>query len=314
MDRMGIFKRKPAAMNISKLKLVILIMVYSSASSAQDANPGTANLFDQNELKLIASDFSFTEGCSPDKQGNVFFTDQPNDKIWRYGTDGKLSVFMEKSGRSNGTYFDAKGNLVTCADENGELWAIKPNGKVDVILKDYQGKQFNGPNDLWINSNGDIYFTDPYYKRDYWTRTGKDMSSNDVYYLPKGAKQPIRVVNDLNTPNGIVGTPDGKYLYVADIGAGKTYRYSIEAAGKLGGKHLLMSYGSDGMTLDERGNIYLTTGKGVLIFNAEGEMIAQIKVPHEPSNICFSGKDKDVLFITARKAIYTLPMMVKGIE
>jgi len=140
------------------------------------------------------------------------------------------------------------------------------------------------------------------------------MSSNDVYFLPKGAKQPIRVVNDLNTPNGIVGTPDGKYLYVADIGAGKTYRYSIEADGELGGKHLLMSYGSDGMTLDEKGNIYLTTGQGVLIFNAKGEMIAQIKIPHEPSNICFSGKDKDVLIITARKAIYTLPMKVKGIE
>ena len=311
---MGIFKRKPSAMNISKLNLIILIMVYSSASSAQDTNPGTANLFDQNELKLIASDFSFTEGCSPDKQGNVFFTDQPNDKIWKYGTDGKLSVFMEKSGRSNGTYFDPKGNLVTCADENGELWAIKPGGKVDVILKDYQGRQFNGPNDLWINSNGDIYFTDPYYKRDYWTRTDKDMSSNDVYYLPKGAKQPTRVINDLNTPNGIVGTADGKYLYVADIGAGKTYRYTIGANGELGGKHLLMSYGSDGMTLDENGNIYLTTGKGVLIFNAKGEMIAQIKVPHEPSNICFSGKDMSVLFITARKAIYTLPMKVKGIE
>jgi gluconolactonase len=293
---------------------MILMLFSSSFSNAQEVDPGTANLFVQSDLKLIASNFSFTEGCSPDKQGNVFFTDQPNDKIWKYGTNGKLSVFLEKSGRSNGTYFDPQGNLVACADANGELWAIKPDGKVNVILKDFQGKQFNGPNDLWINGKGDIYFTDPYYKRDYWTRTGKDMSSNDVYFLPKGAKQPIRVISDLNTPNGIVGTADGKYLYVADIGAGKTYRYAIGADGKLGGKQLLMEYGSDGMTLDEKGNIYLTTGKGVLIFNDKGEMIAQIKVPHEPSNICFSGKDKDVLFITARKAIYTLPMKVKGVE
>jgi gluconolactonase len=290
-------------------------MLFSSSfSNAQEVDPGTANLFVQSDLKLVASNFSFTEGCSPDKQGNVFFTDQPNDKIWKYTTDGKLSVFLEKSGRANGTYFDPQGNLVACADANGELWAIKPDGKVNVILKDFQGKQFNGPNDLWISGKGDIYFTDPYYKREYWTRTGRDMSSNDVYYLPKGAKQPTRVISDLNTPNGIVGTADGKYLYVADIGAGKTYRYSIAVNGQLKGKQLLMDYGSDGMTLDENGNIYLTTGKGVLIFNAKGEMIARIAVPHEPSNVCFSGKDKNVLFITARKAVYILPMKVKGIE
>lgn len=301
-------------MNKCKLNLVILMVFSSSFSNAQEVDPGTANLFVQSDLKLVASNFSFTEGCSPDKQGNVFFTDQPNDKIWKYSTDGKLSVFLEKSGRANGTYFDPQGNLVACADANGELWAIKPDGKVNVILKDFQRKQFNGPNDLWINGKGDIYFTDPYYRRDYWTRTGKDMSSNDVYFLPKGSKQPVRVVNDLNTPNGIVGTADGKYLYVADIGAGKTYRYTIGGDGQLGGKLLLMNYGSDGMTLDERGNIYLTTGKGVLIFNVKGEMIGRINVPQEPSNICFSGKDKNVLFITARKAIYLLPMKVKGIE
>jgi gluconolactonase len=301
-------------MSLSKIKLIFMMLFYSSFLYAQELDPGTANLFVQNELKLIRSDFSFTEGCSPDKQGNVFFTDQPNDKIWKYSTDGKLSVFLDKSGRANGTYFDPEGYLVACADANGELWRISSKGKVKVLLSDFQGKQFNGPNDLWINGNGDIYFTDPYYKRDYWTRTARDLPSNDVYYLPKGAKQPIRVTNDLNTPNGIVGTADGKYLYVADIGAGKTYKYSIDTNGELAGKQLLMEYGSDGMTLDEKGNIYLTTGKGVLIFNAKGDMIARIKVPHEPSNICFSGKDKNVLFITARKAIYTLPMKVKGIE
>ncbi|MCX2449716.1 SMP-30/gluconolactonase/LRE family protein [Pedobacter sp. PLR] len=301
-------------MNLCKLNLMFLLLFCSSFLYAQEVDPGTANLFVQDELKLIANDFSFTEGCSPDKQGNVFFTDQPNDKIWKYSTDGKLSVFLDKSGRANGTYFDPKGNLVACADENGELWAIKPNGKRKVLLADFQGKQFNGPNDLWINAKGDIYFTDPYYKRDYWTRTARDLSSNDVYYLPKGAKEPRRVANGMIRPNGIVGTADGKYLYIADIGAGKTYQYSIENNGDLAGKQLLMESGSDGMTLDENGNIYLTARNGILIFNAKGQMIARIKVPHGPSNICFSGKDKNVLFITAREAIYTLPMKVKGIE
>lgn len=301
-------------MNSTKLNLTFLLLFCSSFLYAQGVDPGTANLFVQDELKLIASDFSFTEGCSSDKRGDVFFTDQPNNKIWKYSTAGKLSVFLDKSGRANGTYFDAKGNLVACADEKGELWSIKPNGKIKVLLGDFQGKEFNGPNDLWINAQGAIYFTDPYYKRDYWTRTARDLASNDVYYLPKGAKQARRVADGMIRPNGLVGTPDGKYLYIADIGAGKTFRYSIEHNGDLAGKELLMAHGSDGMTLDEKGNIYLTARDGVLIFNAKGEMIAKIKVPHAPSNLCFSGKDKNVLFITAREAIYTLPMKVKGIE
>ncbi|ALL06736.1 gluconolactonase [Pedobacter sp. PACM 27299] len=301
-------------MNSIKLNLVILLFFCAGTLAAQEPDTATAGLFKQDELKLIASDFSFTEGCSPNQQGDVFFTDQPNDKIWKYSREGLLSVFLDQSGRANGTYFDSKGNLVVCADAKGELWAINPSGKIKVLLADFEGKQLNGPNDLWINAKGGIYFTDPLYKRDYWTRTATDLSSNDVYYLPKGVKQARRVAAGMVRPNGIVGTPDGKYLYIADIGANKTYRYSIEKNGDLAGKKLMMEYGSDGMTLDEKGNIYLTTGAGVLIFNAKGQKIAAIKLPHQPSNLCFSGKDKNVLFITARQAIYSLAMNVKGIE
>lgn len=310
-------------MNTRKPYILLLLLCCYSAVSAQEPaknkaainnNTTAAGLFDQDDLKLIASNFSFTEGCSPNRQGEVFFTDQPNDKIWKYSTTGELSVFLEQSGRANGTYFDPKGNLVACADAKGELWSINPDGKIKVLLADFEGKQFNGPNDLWINAKGNIYFTDPYYKRDYWTRTGTDLSSNDVYYLPKGAKQAKRVAAGMVRPNGIVGSPDGKYLYIADIGASKTYRYHIEKNGDLSNKQLWMEYGSDGMTLDEKGNIYLTTAEGVLIFNAEGQKIAAIKLLHQPSNLCFSGKDKKVLFITARQAIYTLAMNVKGVE
>src|SRR5687768_12629027 len=112
-------------------------------------------------VQLVSSQFSFTEGPATNKKGDVYFTDQPNDKIWKYGTDGKLSVFLEKSGRSNGLYFDKKGNLISCADEKNELWSIKPSGKVTVLLKDFKGARLNGPNDLWVDSKGGIYFTDP---------------------------------------------------------------------------------------------------------------------------------------------------------
>jgi len=266
------------------------------------------------KLKCISSQFSFTEGASVDKNGNVFFTDQPNNRIWKYDTNGNLSVFLDGAGRSNGTYFDHNGNLLTCADEKDQLWSIDPKGKVTVLLKDFDGHRLNGPNDLWQDPKGGIYITDPYYQRDYWDRTSPDIQGEKVYYLPKGNKQAMIVDGDLKKPNGIVGTPDGKFLYVADIGAGKTYIYSINANGSLSDKKLFCEQGSDGMTLDEKGNVYLT-GNGVTIFDKNGRQIEQIEVPEKwTGNLCFGGKKKNLLFITASKSIYTIQMNVRGVE
>jgi len=265
-------------------------------------------------LKKVSDQFSFTEGASVDKQGDVFFTDQPNDKIWKYDTEGKLSVFLDKTGRSNGTYFDRKGNLLTCADEKDELWSIDPKGKVTILLKDFEGHRFNGPNDLWEDLKGGIYFTDPYYQRPYWNRTSPDIKGEKVYYLAKGKKQAVVVADDLEQPNGIVGTPDGKFLYVADIKAGKTYKYTTNADGSLSNKQLFCELGSDGMTLDNEGNVYLT-GNGVTVYNKDGKKIDHIKVPSQwTANLCFGGKNKNVLFITASESVYTIDMRVRGVE
>jgi gluconolactonase len=248
------------------------------------------------------------------KKATFFFTDQPNDKIWKYGIDGKLSLYMDKSGRANGTYFDKKGNLIVCADENNQIWSIDKNKKIKVLFSDYEGKKVNGPNDIWLDAKGGIYFTDPYYQRNYWTRKSPEIQGQKVYYLPKGKKEAIIVADDIIKPNGIVGTPDGKFLYVADMSANKTYRYSINADAKLTDRQLILNQNSDGMTLDSNGNIYVT-GKGVNIYKPTGEKIGHIDVPEEwCGNICFGGKDKNVLFITASKSLYTIPVNAKGVE
>lgn len=265
-------------------------------------------------LQQVSNQFTFTEGPAVDKQGTIYFTDQPNDKIWKYGTDGKLSVFMDKTGRSNGLYFDKKGNLIACADEKDELWSISPTGKITVLLKDFQGHRLNGPNDVWIDPKGGIYFTDPYYQRDYWDRKKPDLDGQSVYYLPKGSQQAVLVDGDLMQPNGIVGTPDGKFLYVADIRANKTYKYKINADGSLTDRQLFVAQGSDGMTLDSQGNLYLT-GRGVTIYDPAGKKMGNIPVPSRwVGNVCFGGKDRKTLFITASEAVYTLQMQVKGTE
>jgi gluconolactonase len=293
----------------NRIIFCLLLSAFTLSAIAQDAPYDTLT-----KPKLISKQFSFTEGASVDKKGNVFFTDQPSNKIWEYSTDGKLSLFLDSAGRSNGMYFDKKGNLVTCADEYEQLWSISPDKKIKVLLKDYQGRLMNGPNDIWIDRGGGIYMTDPYYQRPWWTRTKSDLDGQKVYYLPKGKNQPVIVDADVKKPNGIVGTPDGKYLYVADIGNSKTYKYIINKNGTLSDRKLFVEQGSDGMTLDEKGNVYLT-GNGVTIYNPQGKKIGHIPVP-EPwtANLCFGGPNKDVLFITASKAIYILKMNVRGVE
>ena len=264
--------------------------------------------------RLISSQFSFTEGPASNKKGEVFFTDQPNDKIWKYGIDGKLTVFLEKTGRSNGMYFDKKGNLISCADEKNEIWSISPKGKITVILNNFEGKRLNGPNDLWVHPKGGIYFTDPYYQRPWWERKAPDIQGQKLYFLPKGKKEARVVDENLLQPNGIIGTPDGKYLYVSDIRDRKTYRYTINAGGSLTDRLLFAEQGSDGMSIDARGNIYLT-GNGVSVYNAEGKKIGQIAVPSRwTANVCFGGKGNNILFITASESVFTLQMLVKGAE
>lgn len=289
---------------------ILLFLALSISSYAQSNYP----IFVQDSLKLISAQFEFTEGASVDKDGNVFFTDQPNDKIWKYDINGKLSLFMDKSGRANGTYFDKQGNLIVCADENNQIWSIDKNKKVKVLFSDYEGKKVNGPNDIWLDAKGGIYFTDPYYQRDYWTRKTSEMDGEKVYYLPKGKKNAMLVADGLVRPNGIVGTPDGKFLYVADRIADVTYKYQINSNGLLSNRQLVLKQGSDGMTLDSNGNIYIT-GKGVDIYKPNGEKIGHINVPENwCGNICFGGKNKDVLFITASKSLYSIKTNAKGVE
>jgi gluconolactonase len=265
-------------------------------------------------LKKLTGEFAFSEGPAVNKKGDIYFTDQPNDKIWKYDRKGRLSLFMDKTGRSNGLYIDQQGNLIACADERNELWSISPDKKVTVLLRQFQGKHLNGPNDLWIDAKGGIYFTDPYYQRAYWDRKQPDMSGQNVYYLPKESSQAIIVEDSVVKPNGIVGTPDGKYLYVADIQANKTYRYAINHDGSLKDRQEFAPQGSDGMTLDNEGNLYVT-GQGVTVYDSNGKKLGNIPVPSRwTGNVCFGGKDRRTLFITASESVYTLRMRVKGVE
>jgi gluconolactonase len=268
------------------------------------------------KVTLLADGFRFTEGPAVDKDGNVFFTDQPNNRILKWSVeDEKLSVFDENTGRANGLYFDKQGRLFSCSDQENEIWVFDMKGNHRKLITDFEGKKLNGPNDLWIHPSGGVYFTDPLYKRDYWTHSPEMQQDGEhVYYLSPDYKRLTKVAIDLEKPNGIIGSPDGKLLYVADIKAGKTYIYEIQPDATLANKKLFASMGSDGMTMDRNGNVYLT-GKGVTVFNPKGEQITHIPVEAGwTANACFGGKDMKTLFITASECFYGLKMNVTGIR
>ncbi len=259
------------------------------------------------EIKKLADGFIFTEGPAVDAEGNVYFSDVRMSKTHRWSTDGKLTTFRDDTGNANGLFFDATGNLLACEGGNRRVTRVAMDGNVTVIADNFQGKKLNSPNDIWPDPKGGIYFTDPRYGK----ADGLEQDGYHVYYIPPSGKPLIRVVDDLVKPNGVLGSANGKLLYVADPGAEKTYVYEIQADGTLSNRKLAAPEGSDGMTLDEHGNLYLTRA-GVEVYSPAGKKIASIAVPERPANVVFGGTDRKTLFITARTGFYSLEMSVSG--
>jgi gluconolactonase len=289
-------------------------MIYACLFAlSAEAQTGESLIAPGAKVEKVADGFRFTEGPAADRWGNVYFTDQPNDRIFIWSTGGELSTFHENPGRANGLYFDRQNRLIACSDRDNELWRFDAEGNHTVIVKDFNGKKLNGPNDLWVDPQGGVYFTDPLYARDYWTRPPEMQQPGEYLYYVTPDLGSVRCVDtNLEQPNGIIGSPDGKRLYVSDIRAQKTYVYTIRFDGELTHRQLFTAMGSDGMTLDEQGNIYLT-GRGVTVFSPAGEFLEHIPVEAAwTANVCFGGKDRQTLFITASQALYTLRMRVKG--
>jgi gluconolactonase len=300
-------------MKLAPLSLLLCLFLSFSGSVRSDSSQEQNIVAPGAQLTKLAGGLGFAEGPACDSHGNVFFTDQPNDRILEWSVNGKLTTFLQPSGRSNGLCFDADGNLWACADAQNQLWRISPSKKVTVVVTGFGGKLLNGPNDVWVRPDGGLYLTDPYYPRAYWHRGPKEQPSEGVLYLAPDHKTLIRADADLQKSNGIIGTPDGKTLYVSDIGTGRTYAYDIGRDGSLSHKRLFCVMGSDGMTLDSDGDVYLS-GQGVTIFNPLGQQIAHSPVPEAwTGNVCFGGKDRKTLFITSSPSLYTLRMRVHGV-
>ncbi len=323
-------------------------------SCSSDSDDPEVQVAPVGGAEVVQDGFSFTEGPAVDKNGNVYFTDQPNDKIHKWdAATGVVTEFLSGTGRANGMAFDSDGNIIACADMYGEVWKIKPDGSHEVLIDNYNGKLLNGPNDVWINPvTGGMYITDPIFPRGYWdaddvrrtnnfefdddtqtysgsqlwppvhseqTETGK---GGHVYYLAPDAVELVRVTTmaqwDADVwPNGVVGTPDGKKLYVnrwAGDNLGGTIAFDINSDGTLTNMSTFSTIGGDGMSMDSKGDIYISNGFGVVVINPEGDELFRIGSVGGTTNNVFAGADQKTLFITNVTGVATVSMSIGGVE
>jgi len=260
------------------------------------------------DVQLLTDGFIFTEGPAADEAGNVYFSDIPTNTNYVWTNAGELQTFRENSNGTNGLFFDRNWQLFAAEGGAGRITSVDSDAQATVVIDAHEGAPFNSPNDLWLDTNGGLYFTDPRYG---------DESNNPqpgyyVYYLARGASEAEAIITDLVKPNGIIGTRDGQTLYVADHLGNETYAYDITAPGAVSNKRLIANQGSDGMTLDEQGNLYLTGGNNITVYSPAGELLDTLAFPLAPANMTFGGPDRDVLYVTARSGLFALKMNVKG--
>jgi gluconolactonase len=241
-----------------------LLLITAASGGAQDSPliaPGAT-------VTRVAGGFGFIEGPAADLDGNLYFSDIPNARIHRWSPSGGIVAVRENSGSANGLRFDPEGLLLICEMGTRRItaWDPQSGGDVTVVTDRYQGRRFNSPNDLWVDPKGGIYFSDPRYG----PTDDQEIVGYHVYYVTPDGSAVRQVTDDLVRPNGIIGTPDGSRVYVADHGDGRTFVYTPADDGSLGNKRLFVSQGADGMTMDERGNVYLT-GEDVTIYSPAGE-------------------------------------------
>lgn len=312
--------------NLFCIGLVGIVLTCNRVSAQEIDTCYANNLIDLNaKVELVVGGFQFTEGPVSDKNGNVYFSDIPASRIYKWSVENhQLSVFREHTGRANGLRFDHKGDLLACEGAARQVTATYPDKTVVVLADQYHGRKLNSPNDLWVDPKGGVYFSDPRYPKAKWVWSdsdGKSDNSNNaedkeeqdargVYYISPNKKFVSRVAKFSN-PNGIIGTENGKKLYVSDTGVRKIYVFQIKKNGTLSDKKVFLSEYADGMALDKKRDIYLAN-RNVKIYSSKGSFITTIKVPETVSNIGFGGKEHKTLFITAGHGLYAVKMRVRG--
>jgi gluconolactonase len=303
--------------------------------------PLPVDLLAPGTVITVAARTCLLEGPAFDGEGNLFFSDIIGNRVYRMARDGALSIFQADSGRTNGNTFDARGCLISCEGAEfgpgGRRRLVRTDlltNQVEVLTERFEGKRYNSPNDVVVDTRGRIWFTDPFYGDD---RTALEMDAEAVYRIDPDCKV-SRVLSQpqIERPNGLAITPDARTLYVIDShtrpgGNRKVWSFDVTDEGQLNGQQLIFDFGrgrgGDGLRLDERGNLWVAAGillarhagetadvpAGVYVIKPNGELLGRIPIPEDLcTNLTFGGPDRKTLFVTSGKSIFKIPLSVSG--
>ena len=288
--------------------------VYAADFDVRDEAEFSRIVAPDAKLERLATDLQFTEGpvWVAAQGGCLVFSDIPADELKKWTAKDGVATFRKPSYNANGNTVDRQGRLVTCEHSGRRVSILEKDGTLQTVVDRHDGKKFNSPNDVAVKSDGTIWFTDPDYGLG-----GKphDYEGCFVFRFDPKAKTLFVLAKDFDKPNGIAFSPDEKKLYLADSGKPhhiRVFEVQADSALKGGAVFCLIDKGvPDGIRCDAAGRVWSSAGDGVHIFAPDGKLIGKILVPETPANLCFGGTEGKTLFITARKSLYSIPVLVK---
>jgi gluconolactonase len=285
------------------LRIGTVAAIFTLFAPAQD--------FSKISIEIIGKNFVFTEGPAWSKDGFLMFSDPVADKIWKWAPGGENASFREPANGASGNAFDGQGRLYTCETHARRVTRTNlKDGRIDVLADQWEGKKLNAPSGLAVSKNDHVYFTDPAFGEQ---QDHRELDFYGVYHLPP--KGPLKLVaKPAGRPHGIAISPNGRVLYVTNADERNVRAYDLDHNGDTSGERVLVARTDGipgGLTLNEKGELYVATTKGIAIYSAEGKVIHTIPMHDRPSNCAFDPQGA-WLYVTARTYLYRIRTDGKG--
>lgn len=278
------------------------VLVLSLPAFAQDTQP--------IQIEKVVTRLTFTEGPAWSREGFLYFSDIPTDRILKFTPGKGLETFRENSNGANGIAIDAQGRIYVCESHARRVTRSDHKGKIEVVAERYEGKRLNSPDDIAIRKDSNIYFTDPAFGS---SNDKRELDFYGVYRItPKGVLEVV--AKPKGRPNGIALSPAGHVLYVSNSDERNIRAYDLDRSGAASNERVLVSGIAgvpNGLRVNEKGDLYLAA-KNIFVYSPDGKQINRIEVPEPPSNLAFGDADLETIYVTARTSLFRLRIITPG--